>query len=88
MSPEVDARLRVPPEIVKLPPRVIVPEPPAVKFIVPVAEELALKTIPPLLLVTNVRSPTVEAFKFTPLFSLTKATPDVFTARLPASVRI
>lgn len=88
MSPEVEARLRVPPERVKLPERVMVPEPPAVRFIVPEADELALMTMPPLLLVISVRSPTIEAFRFTPLFSLTNAMPDVLTARLPASVRI
>lgn len=88
MLPEVELRFSVPPESVKLPERVIVPEPPAVKVIVPPAatDELALTTMPPLFAVVKVKLPTFVALRLTPLFSLTKTEPVVEAERLVTSV--
>lgn len=86
MSPLVETRLSVVAVSVTEPERVIVPDPPAVRFIV-AAEELAFTTMPPLEAVFRLRVvPTVEAPKLTPLASLIYADPDVLSVSVPADV--
>lgn len=88
ISPEPETRFNVPPDRVKLPPRVIVPVVPAVKFIVPLAEESAFTTMLPAAPVVNVRLPTDEAFRFTEFASLIKAEPPVLADKLATFVCI
>lgn len=88
MLPEPEARFRVPPDTVKLPPRVIVPVVPAVRFIVPLADESPVITILPAAPVVSVKLPTDDAPKFTESVSVINPEPVVETVRVPAVVRI
>lgn len=86
ISPEVDIRFNVVAVRVTLPERVIVPEPLAVRFMVP-AEELAVITMPPFAAVFRLKDPlTVDAPRLTEFVSSTYAEPDVLKVKVPAVV--
>lgn len=88
MSPEPEVMVRELVVRVKLPPRVMAPEPLAARVMLPpVAETLPLIAMPPLFRVDRLNPPVVdEALRLTLLASLMNAAPLVFAERAVTSV--